>query len=124
MRFELHCHSIYSKGKKIPAEGMDSPADLVKAAKALSLDGIALTDHSTNRGWAEAKETCIKHGLVFIPAIEVSSLAGHIIGLGLNEHVKSGLSAEETLDSIREQGAVSVAAHPFDIRGGGLGKSP
>jgi predicted metal-dependent phosphoesterase TrpH len=122
MRLELHCHSIYSKGKKIPTEGTDSPADLVKAAKALGLDGIALTDHSTDRGWKEAEQACRRCGLLFIPSMEVSSLQGHIIGLGLNGYMKSGLSAEETLERIREQGGVSVAAHPFDIRGEGLGK--
>jgi len=122
MRLELHCHSFYSRGKRIPVEGMDSPADLVKAAKKLGLGGIALTDHSTDRGWKEAEQACRRCGLIFIPAIEVSSLHGHVIGLGLNEYVSSGLPAEETLDRIREQGAVSVAAHPFDIRGEGLGK--
>jgi predicted metal-dependent phosphoesterase TrpH len=122
MRFELHCHSKYSRGKKIPAEGLDSPSDLVKAAKALGLGGISLTDHSTNRGWAEAKEACRKEGLLFIPGIEISSLHGHIIGLGLNEYIEAGLSPEETMEKIREQGAVSVAAHPFDIRREGLGK--
>jgi len=123
MKFELHCHSFYSKGKKIPTEGMDSPADLVKAAKALGLGGLALTDHSTNRGWKEAEEACRRHGLVFIPAIEISSLHGHVIGLGLNDYIRSGLSPEETLEKIREQGGLAVAAHPFDIRREGLGKS-
>jgi len=122
MRLELHCHSFYSKGRKIPTEGIDSPATLVKAAKALGLDGLALTDHSTNRGWKEAGEEAERLGLLFIPGIEFSSREGHIIGLGLNEYVQSGLSAEETMDKIREQGAVSVAAHPFDLKRDGIGK--
>jgi len=122
MRLELHCHSIYSRGKKIPTEGIDSPADLAKAAKALGLDGMALTDHSTHRGWKEANEACRKHGLIFIPSIEISSLHGHIIGLGLNGFVKSGLSPEETIEKVHEQGGLAVAAHPFDIRREGLGK--
>jgi predicted metal-dependent phosphoesterase TrpH len=122
MKFELHCHSHYSKGKKIPTEGTDSPRDILRAAKNLGLGGIALTDHSTNRGWKEAKEHAKKLGLVFIPAIEISSLSGHIIGLGMNERIEDGLYLEETLDKIREQGAVSIAAHPFDVRGQGIGK--
>lgn len=120
MKFELHCHSFYSRGKKIPTEGLNPPADLVKAAKRLGLDGLALTDHSTNRGWKEAKEACRKHGLIFIPGIEISSPHGHIIGLGLNQYIKSGLSPEETIEKIREQGGLAVAAHPFDIRREGL----
>jgi len=120
MKFELHCHSWYSKGKKIPTEGIDSPADLVKAAKNLGLGGIALTDHSTNRGWKEAEQFSKKYGLIFIPAIEISSKEGHIIGLGLNEHIQSGLSIEETIERIHAQGGLVVAAHPFDIRREGL----
>lgn len=123
MKFELHCHSHYSREKKIPTEGIDSPADIVKAAKKLGLDGLALTDHSTNRGWKEAEQASRKYGLVFIPAIEISSLSGHIIGLGLNSYIPSGLSPEETLEKIHEQGGVSVAVHPFDLRRDGLGKS-
>jgi predicted metal-dependent phosphoesterase TrpH len=120
MKFELHCHSMYSRGKKIPAEGIDSPRDLVRTAKKIGLDGLALTDHYSDRGWTEAKEEARKQGLIFIPGIEVSSKEGHIIGLGLNGYVQSGLPVEETLESIREQGAVSVAAHPFDIRNEGI----
>ena len=123
MLLELHCHSSCSRGKKIPAEGIGSPAEIVRAAKRLGLDGIALTDHITSRGWKEAGEEAKKQGLAFIPGIEISSLGGHVIGLGLNGHIESGLSLEETLEKIREQGAVSVAAHPFDLRREGTGKN-
>jgi predicted metal-dependent phosphoesterase TrpH len=122
MRFELHCHSHYSRGEKIPVEGLDSPADLVRAAKRLGLGGLALTDHDSDRGWKEAAAEAGKLGILFIHGVEISSLSGHVIGLGLNEKIRGGLSLEETLEGIREQGAVSVAAHPFDIRGEGLGK--
>jgi predicted metal-dependent phosphoesterase TrpH len=122
MRLELHCHSHHSRGKKIPVEGLDSPAELVRAAKRLGLGGLALTDHNSDRGWREAAAEARKLGVLFIPAIEISSLQGHVIGLGMNGPVKPGLSAEETLEKIREQGAVSVAAHPFDIRGEGTGR--
>ncbi len=123
MKFELHCHSHYSKGKNIPTEGIDSPRDILRAAKNLGLGGLALTDHSTNRGWKEAKEHAKKLGLVFIPAIELVSKEGDIIGLGLNDYVRSGLSLEETIEKIHEQGGLAVAAHPFDIRRLGIGKS-
>ncbi len=123
MRFELHCHSHYSKGKKIPVEGLDSPAEMVRQTKRLGLEGIALTDHSTHRGWTEASQEAKKLGLLFIPGIEISSLSGHIIGLGLNSYIPSGLSAEETVEKIHEQGGISVAAHAFDLRRDGLGKS-
>jgi predicted metal-dependent phosphoesterase TrpH len=122
MRLELHCHSHYSRGRKIPAEGLDSPADLVRTAKKLGLGGIALTDHDSDRGWKEAAAEARKLGMLFMPAIEISSLSGHVIGLGLNEKIRSSLPLEETLEKIQGQGAVSMAAHPFDIRRDGIGK--
>jgi flagellar biosynthesis component FlhA len=50
----LHCHSHYSKGKVISWEALHSPAEIVRAARARGLAGIALTDHDTNKGWKEA----------------------------------------------------------------------
>lgn len=91
-------------------------------AKRIGLDGIAITDHDTSKAWAEAGAEAKKQGIISIPAMEIFSTAGHIIGLGLNEHVKKGMTAEETIDAIREQGAVSVAPHPFDTQNRGIRK--
>jgi len=119
-RFELHCHTHYSKGRKIPCEALHSPAEMVKEAKRKGLSGIAITDHINNKSWKEAEETAQALGMIFIPGIEIESKQGHILGLGLSDMVASGLSVDETMDKIHEQGGVSVAAHPFDLRGLGL----
>ncbi len=47
MRIDLHTHSTAS-------DGTDSPAELVRNAAAAGLDVVALTDHDTTRGHAEA----------------------------------------------------------------------
>ncbi|MFV0127953.1 PHP domain-containing protein [Streptomyces sp. HMX112] len=47
MRIDLHTHSTAS-------DGTDTPAELVLAAAAAGLDVVALTDHDTTRGHAEA----------------------------------------------------------------------
>ncbi|GGU52971.1 PHP domain-containing protein [Streptomyces lavendofoliae] len=47
MRIDLHTHSTAS-------DGTDTPAGLVRAAAAAGLDVVALTDHDTTRGHAEA----------------------------------------------------------------------
>ncbi len=120
-RFELHSHSYYSKGKQIPCEALVSPCDAIKTAKKKGLSGIVLSDHDTIAGWKEASEEAKKQGILFIPGLEVSTKEGHIIGLGLSDSIKPGLTVEETVDKIREQGGISIAAHPFDIRGLGIG---
>ena len=120
MLFELHCHSLYSRGRKIPTEALASPRDIMRHAKRLGLGGIAITDHNTIKSWKEARAEARKEGIVFVPGCEISSSKGHILGLGLNSSIKPGLGVEETLDRIHEQGGLAIAAHPFDIKGYGI----
>ena len=47
VRIDLHTHSSAS-------DGTQSPAELVQAAADAGLDVVALTDHDTTAGWAEA----------------------------------------------------------------------
>jgi len=44
--------------------------------------------------------------------MEISSKAGHILGLGL-ESSSPGLSFESTLEAIHDQGGLAVIPHPF-----------
>ncbi len=52
-------------------------------------------------------------GLVGIPGMEITSAAGHVLGLGLERPVPAGLSFDETLDRIHEQGGIAIVPHPF-----------
>lgn len=122
MKFELHCHSCYSKGTKIPWEGIPTPEEIIRRAKRISLDGIAITDHKTTKAWASASKEAKKQGIMFIQGVELQTRAGHVIALGINEPVKNSLSFEETIDRIHQEGGIAIAAHPFDIRGEGVGK--
>ncbi len=120
MFFELHCHSSFSLGRKIPTEGLSPPRDVIRTAKKQGLTGVAITDHDSVESWKEAGAEARKQGIVFIPGCEISSLKGHILGLGLSGPVRPGLSVGETMDRIHEQGGIAVAAHPFDIKGDGI----
>ncbi|MEV0533143.1 PHP domain-containing protein [Kitasatospora sp. NPDC050463] len=69
MRIDLHAHSNAS-------DGTDSPAELVAAAAAAGLDVVALTDHDTVAGHAEAAEAvrALPAGtrLTLVPGAELS----------------------------------------------------
>jgi predicted metal-dependent phosphoesterase TrpH len=82
MRIDLHVHSNAS-------DGTDAPADVVRKAYDLGLDGVALTDHDTVAGHAAAFEAV--HGLptpgrrfVVVPGAELSCILGdvslHLLG--------------------------------------------
>ena len=96
---DLHTHSFAS-------DGTDSPADLVALADAQSLAAVALTDHDTVSGLAEAAAAGKALGMNVVRGCElaVSSPYGevHILGLWLPEN-PSGLAA--ALEGIRAERA-------------------
>ncbi|MGW4804271.1 PHP domain-containing protein [Kitasatospora sp. NPDC004272] len=71
MRIDLHAHSNAS-------DGTDSPAELVANAVAAGLDVVALTDHDTVAGHAEAAAAVAGTGLVLVPGAELSCQVGGI----------------------------------------------
>ncbi|HZZ44475.1 MAG TPA: PHP domain-containing protein [Tepidisphaeraceae bacterium] len=79
---DLHCHSTASDGTMAPAE-------VVQLAKRSGLSAMALTDHDTIGGIAEAAEEAKKVGVDFLPGIEISAefpAPGtlHLLGYGVD----------------------------------------
>jgi predicted metal-dependent phosphoesterase TrpH len=104
---ELHVHSSLSY------DGRD-PIDLIlEQAEAVGLDAIAITDHDEIDASLEAAARAPEYGLVGIPAMEISSKAGHILGFGIEKEVPPGLSYESTIEAIHDQGGLAVIPHPF-----------
>jgi predicted metal-dependent phosphoesterase TrpH len=64
VRIDLHTHSTAS-------DGTDTPAELVRNAAAAGLDVVALTDHDTTRGYAEAV-AALPSGLTLVTGAELS----------------------------------------------------
>ncbi|MGW7077478.1 PHP domain-containing protein [Streptomyces sp. NPDC054866] len=73
MRIDLHTHSTAS-------DGTDTPAQLVRNAAAAGLDVVALTDHDTTRGYAEAV-AALPAGLTLVTGAELSC---RLDGVGLH----------------------------------------
>jgi 3',5'-nucleoside bisphosphate phosphatase len=73
-RIDLHSHSTAS-------DGTDPPAEVMRLARAAGLDVIALTDHDTLAGHAEARGA-LPPGLALVPGMELSCrLDGHSVHL-------------------------------------------
>ncbi|MFP1626751.1 PHP domain-containing protein [Streptomyces sp. 5K101] len=90
MRIDLHTHSTAS-------DGTDSPAELVHAAAAAGLDVVALTDHDTTRGHAEAA-AALPEGLTLVTGAELSC---RLDGVGL--HMLAYLFDPEEPELLRER---------------------
>lgn len=68
MRIDLHTHSTAS-------DGTEPPAAVVASAARAGLDVVALTDHDTTAGWAEAEQAAREHGVALVRGTEVSARA-------------------------------------------------
>jgi len=105
IKVDMHTHSEYSPDSRTPI------ASQAAAIKAAGLDVVAATDHNTIEGALRLRE--LADGFRVIVGEEVSSRDGEIIGLFLEKPVPRGLSAEETIARIHDQGGLVSVPHPF-----------
>lgn len=130
---ELHCHTHYSDGTLAPAE-------LVQAAVASGVKALAITDHDTLAGWAEAiaaarqysLENSLEDSLEIVPGVELSTVWGdrslHLLGFYpdpdrlapvLQDHIAGRKRrAQQMLDKLAELGC------PVELPGLGAGMAP
>ena len=91
----MHNHSTSS-------DGLLSPTQLIELAARTGVDAIALTDHDTTEGLAEAHAAAKRIGVGFVPGVEISVSWGgttlHIVGLGIDP---ASALLHQGLESIR-----------------------
>jgi dephospho-CoA kinase len=109
-RVDLHSHTSASK------DCLSSPGEVVRHARDVGLDRIAITDHDEIDGALEARS--LDPELVIVGE-EVRTVKGlDIIGLFISEHIPRGGTFREIAEEIRRQGGVVYAPHPFDAHRG------
>jgi 3',5'-nucleoside bisphosphate phosphatase len=90
MRIDLHTHSMASDGR-------ESPAEVIASAAQTGLDVVALTDHDTTAGWAQAAAAAEREGIALVRGIEISckdnGISIHLLGY-LHDPSASGLLDE------------------------------
>ena len=109
LKIDLHIHTIYSY------DGLITPKELIWQLRRKRLDGVAITDHDTVRGWPRFRETLSKYGFIVIPGVEVSARNAHILALNVTTNIPAGLGIEETISLIHEAGGLAIASHPVAV---------
>ncbi len=104
MKIDMHIHSIYSPDGNVPVK------TLLKIAKKIGLDAIAITDHNEIRGALKAKKLRM---IPVIVGVEVSTSSGHVLGYDIDCPIPRNLSVEDTIEKIHDCGGFAVAAHPY-----------
>lgn len=106
IKYDLHSHSSYS-------DGVLTPTELISRAKIKGVTTLALTDHDTVAGQAEAQLAAEQQQLDFIPGIEFSCTWNkktfHILGLNIDPKNTQLLAATQQLQSIRLERAELIA---------------
>jgi len=105
IKLDMHTHCEYSPDSRTPVVAQAA------AIKAVGIDVVCATDHNTIEGALRLRE--IADGFRVIVGEEISTRDGEIIGLFLERQIERGLSADETIERIHEQGGIVSVPHPF-----------
>ena len=99
---------MYSKDSNI------KPETIVKIAKKVGLNGIAITDHDSIKGGVMASKKNKDKNFEVVIGSEIRTKQAEVLGYYLQEDIKSD-DIFEVLDKIKEQGGVSIISHPFAL---------
>lgn len=102
MKVLFHCHTNNSPCSNI------KESDLITFLNKNKFDAVIVTDHNqiTKINWSK--------GMV-IPASEIATSNGDVIGIFLDKNIPKGLTIARTSELIHSQGGLVIAAHPSDI---------
>jgi len=104
IKADLHVHTCYSIDCLTPLE------QIVERCLELGIDCIAVADHNTIAGALKLSEFA---PFKIIIAEEVLTPVGEIMGFFLSEAVPRGLSPQETISRIQNQGGLVGIPHPY-----------
>lgn len=105
LKVDLHLHSSYSR------DCLTSLETIIVACRRRGLGAIAVTDHNTIAGALALREIA---PFPVIVGEEINTSRGEMLAYFLEEEIPPGLSPQETIACIREQGGVVGVSHPFD----------
>ncbi|MFN8531696.1 MAG: PHP-associated domain-containing protein [Anaerolineae bacterium] len=104
-KVELHSHTVWSKDCVVPFD------TIIHLCKQRGIDRIAITDHNTADGALAMQK--IAPDLVIVGE-EIMTNKGEILGYFMQESIPAGLTPDETIRRLRDQGAVISVSHPYD----------
>jgi predicted metal-dependent phosphoesterase TrpH len=102
---DFHTHTSASK------DSLTSPQRFVDAARRKGLDRVVVTDHN---GIAGAQAVHALDPVLIIVGEEIMTTKGEILASFMTEEIPRGLTPQETIKRLRDQGAFISVSHPFD----------
>ncbi len=105
LRLEFHCHTHHSR------DSLVDPASLLAACMRKNIDRVVVTDHNIISGAMECQQIDPQRVVV---GEEILTQGGELLAAFVKERIPPGLTALETIDILRQQGAFISVSHPFD----------
>lgn len=109
MWFDFQVHSCHSY------DSLSRVEDILRVAQRRGLAGLAITDHECFDGAREAARLAPTFGLLLVPAMEIHTEEGDLIGLFLQEAITARTFAG-VVEEVRAQGGLTMLPHPFKRR--------
>jgi hypothetical protein len=105
MKADLHAHTHFSR------DALTSVETFARRYERAGIDCVAVSDHNNIDGALAVREIAPFRVIV---SEEIKSSEGEIIGLFLQDAIRKGLTPEDTVRAIREQGGLVLIPHPYD----------
>ncbi|MFN8638014.1 MAG: PHP-associated domain-containing protein [Dehalococcoidia bacterium] len=102
----------------------DARAVLRYVEEHTDLSVLAVTDHDDVGGALVAREEHARGSFSFelVTGIEVTTLAGHLLALWVDEPLRSFRSLPATIEAIHRAGGLAVVPHPFSMATRSVGR--
>ncbi len=104
---DLHIHTLHS------FDGTARVADVLRRARDIGLDVIAVTDHDVIEGALEALELAPRFGVEVIPGVEITTADGDLLAFNIQRAPAPNRGLIDTLLEVGDMGGFCVAAHPM-----------
>jgi len=105
LTIDFHTHTCISK------DSLTSPEEILAAARRKKLDRLVITDHNSIAGALAAHALDPERIII---GEEIMTTKGEILAAYVSKEIRRGLSPQETIQQLREQGAFISVSHPFD----------
>lgn len=115
VRLEFHCHTIFSK------DCLVLPERLVQCAMEKGIDRLVITDHNTIAGAVLARE---KYPERVVVGEEIMTTQGELLAAFVSAEIPAGLTPQEAIARLRQQGAFISVSHPYDVHRKGGWREP
>lgn len=106
---DIHIHTTHS-------DGMGTVEQVLEFVEhKTDLDLIAITDHDIFDGADAARNLAARRHYRFeiLSGMEVTTLEGHLLALGIDQPIKSLQPLDQTLAQIHARGGIAIVPHPM-----------